>query len=528
MQTDFDVVIVGSGPAGVSVAFPLVRSGLKVLMVDGGREEEVAPPSLPFLEGRSKDVNQWKWLVGEKFHALKHLESVSPKLRMPSHAYVFDKFTVSNPIDSTNFIAVGSLAKGGLSNAWGAGVARLSGDELLDFPFSESEIFRSYESVTRRIGVSGANNDDLSEYFGLDAWAQPPIGMDSLHAKIFAQYALHREKLASRGFRLGRARMAVISENLADRKACDILGNCLIGCHRRAIYSAGDEVFSLLKYKNFYYQSGFIIDEIESHNGIASARGQYKQTFTSVTAKKIALAAGTLATTRLALMALRLTMPISLQSCPTAAFLLWLPSMLGTQRINGFGLGQLAFSLSLTPSIKGYGATFSTCGIPVNEFVRHMPFAARYGIDFARNLLSSCLVGNIFLPGHLSSTVAQIDANGILKIIGGYSDQVDSLLLKSSRRLRKAYRQIGAVVVPRSFIAGQPGADIHYSSTLPMRLSPTRGETNAQGEILGLENVHIVDGACLSTLPQKPHTLTIMANADRIGQKMASQLLTFR
>ena len=38
MSVDFDIIIVGSGPAGISAAFPLVESGLNVLMVDGGKQ----------------------------------------------------------------------------------------------------------------------------------------------------------------------------------------------------------------------------------------------------------------------------------------------------------------------------------------------------------------------------------------------------------------------------------------------------------------------------------------------------------
>jgi hypothetical protein len=49
---------------------------------------------------------------------------------------------------------VGSLARGGLSNAWGCGVARLSAEELRDYPFPPGDIEKSYEIVTRRMGVS--------------------------------------------------------------------------------------------------------------------------------------------------------------------------------------------------------------------------------------------------------------------------------------------------------------------------------------------------------------------------------------
>ena len=40
----------------------------------------------------------------------------------------------------------------------------------------------------------------------------------------------------------------------------------------------------------------------------------------------------------------------------------------------------------------------------------------------------------------------------------------------------------------------------------------------------GLEGVHVVDGACLPSLTEKSHTLTIMANADRIGRNLARQM----
>ncbi len=54
-----------------------------------------------------------------------------------------------------------------------------------------------------------------------------------------------------------------------------------------------------------------------------------------------------------------------------------------------------------------------------------------------------------------------------------------------------------------------------------MREKPVLGETSSSGEVKGLEGVYIVDGACLPSLPAKSHTLTIMANADRIGRRLA-------
>ena len=140
MSADFDVIVVGSGPAGVSAAFPLVEAGLKVLLVDGGREMQIMPPSRPYLVNRAEDENQWEWMVGRNYHSLRNINAVSPKLRVPTLSYVFEGFEAANRIDANDFIAVGSLAPGGMSSAWGCGVARLSPEELKDFPFAPSEI----------------------------------------------------------------------------------------------------------------------------------------------------------------------------------------------------------------------------------------------------------------------------------------------------------------------------------------------------------------------------------------------------
>ena len=45
--------------------------------------------------------------------------------------------------------------------------------------------------------------------------------------------------------------------------------------------------------------------------------------------------------------------------------------------------------------------------------------------------------------------------------------------------------------------------------------------TNVLGELAGHVGLHIVDGSILPSLPPRHATLTIMANADRIGTALA-------
>ena len=521
---NFDVVIVGSGPAGVSAAFPLVEAGLQVLMVDGGQDTRLAPPAGQFLEIRRHDANQWKWMIGRDFHALREVGAVSPKLRVPVHASVFQGFQAENHILADGFVAVGSLAPGGLSNAWGCGVACLTDEELARFPVAPVEMRTSYAAVARRIGISGGHDDDLSDFFGLDEWSQLQVPMDELQRGLYARYVTGRKKLNQKGFRLGNSRVAVLTEPIKDRQACDRSGNCLWGCDRRALYSATEDLRLLQAHKTFHYRSGFIVKRIIHHSTSVAIEGRGTNGNEVVRARRVLLAAGTLASTRLALQAINHRSPVAVQSCPTAAFMLWMPRHLGRVRDAAFGLGHLSFVQKFADGMQSFGALLNITGIPVTEFACHLPFGKRYSVDLLESLLSSCLVGNLFLPGEMTDATLCLDKNDNLVVQGKYRDVVTTQMRKAHRLLRANFWQLGAILMPASFKIGDPGSDIHYAASLPMCANPEYGQTDSYGELSGAAGLHVVDGAILSSLPAKSHTLTIMANADRIARHLTSVL----
>jgi len=135
------------------------------------------------------------------------------------------------------------------------------------------------------------------------------------------------------------------------------------------------------------------------------------------------------------------------------------------------------------------------------------------------------VVGNLFLPGHLTTASARLKADSSLNISGNYHDDVRPLMDQANKKLRTSYRRLGAILLPGSFTVGRPGSDIHYAGSLPMQNSPVIGETSELGEVAGLEGVYVVDGASLPLLSEKSHTLTIMANADRIGKKLVTKIM---
>jgi choline dehydrogenase-like flavoprotein len=508
-------------------------------MVDGGRETSLPPPVQPYLNARVNETDQWKWMVGRDFHSLKFADAVSPKLRAPTHAYVFEGFEQTNQVVGEKFVALGSLAQGGLSNAWGCGVAKLSPSELADYPFDALELEESYETVSRRMGISGACSDDLTDYFGLDAWADQPIEIDALQSRLLARYQTVNTALTAQGFRLGRSRVAALSQDKGGRQACNLSGNCLWGCNRKALYSAVDDLAELKKYPNFTYLNGLVVNRVLRADQYPCIQGhEALRRPLSITGKKVLLAAGTLATTRLAMIALGIHHPLKIKACPVAAFMLWRPMSLGLSRAPAFGLGQLSFALSLSGKVSSdsasskcvddaslsttnaFGSLFNTTGIPIAEFAKFMPLRKPLAIQFLRSLLSSCTVGNVYLPGSYTNANLTLDAENVLRVSGDYTEDVDHLMKEAEIKLRSSFLKLGALMLPKSFTLSRPGGDLHHACSLPMRREPTLCETSVDGELFGLRDVHVVDGACLTSISEKSHTLTIMANADRIARRL--------
>jgi len=528
MPADFDVIIVGSGPAGVSAAFPLVEAGLKVMMIDGGESRKQNPFAEPYLSKRALDPKQAEWMIGRDFHSLKNMNAQSPKMRIPAHGYVFNNFAHTNKITSDSFVSIGSMAQGGLSNAWGCGVARLSPQELADFPFPFSDLTSSYSTVARRMGISGANQDDLSDYFGLDEWADAPIKIDAIQGLMLKRYESARLSNPNWNFSLGRARVAALSQNRSGRHACNLSGNCLWGCHQQSLYSASIDLETLKRFHNFTYRSGYIVENVIENGQSSGVQVAVNNTTETILATKVLLAAGTLSTTRLALRALKIDQSVSMQACPVAAFMLWIPRALGQQSSPAFALAQLAFTTRILNNnnqhISGLGSLFNCSGIPISEFTPYLPMTSRYGIDLLKTLLRSCVVGNFYLPGYYTQIKATLNSSGGLKLNGQFREGVDDLMKQGRLQLSQAFRKVGALLMPGSFKLGKPGADLHYGSSLPMRANPAPGETNAKGSLVGMQNIHVIDGASLPSVTEKSHTLTIMANADRIGKIIALEL----
>lgn len=534
-----DVIIIGSGPAGVSAAWPLLEAGVSVLMLDQGKTGTSHPTltdARSLHDIRTKDGDQWKRFLGEDFSALNSRGMVSPKLKVPNQQYVYDGFQKAYGIQTDNFQAVGSLAQGGLSNAWGAGAYVYDDEDLKDFPIARADISASAMAVAKRIGLSGALDDDMASFYGNDLPVQPGVQLDQKAEKLLHTYERKKQSLRNDTFRLGRARNAVLTEPLGARGACAYDDMCLWGCSRGAVYNAAQELGPLKKHRLFNYQPHVFVSSIKRQDGVyqigVKRDGHGAQSYQS---KTVILAAGTIGSTALAFRHLNyFDQEIPLYSNPTVALPLIVPGYLGgVLPKTNFALGQLGFKLSTSELQDSYahGVLFAASGLPASEFIRHIPLSRPAAIALFRALQPALLIANCFLPGQFSLNRLKVSARAEsagIEIKGGYAPDITTITKSTTRAMASEFRRLGAYALPGGARASEPGADIHYAGTLPMRVgtmpSDDAPHTNVHGELAGCDGLYAVDGSVLNQVSAKNPTFTIMANADRIARHIARRL----
>lgn len=139
-----------------------------------------------------------------------------------------------------------------------------------------------------------------------------------------------------------------------------------------------------------------------------------------------------------------------------------------------------------------------------------------FGEALFKFLSPALLAAITYFPGAFSNNRLRFDRpSGKLHVTGGFAEGFVRTAREVSNDLARHWRALGAIAMSRAKLA-MPGVDAHFVGTLPMGGRAANG-TSSSGELSGFSGLHIVDGSVLPTLPSKHATLTIMANADRIG-----------
>lgn len=520
-----DVLIVGSGPAAISAAFPLVEAGLRVTMVDAA--EPTSLPAAPLMDiGNFRhDETRWAHTLGRDLAGTQPLGNRSPKFLTPLARAVLAQDPRFPSLRATNFLAVRSGAAGGLSNIWGAFTAPYNEDDLKNFPFTLEALLPSYRAVAERIGLSGGDAD-LAPALPM----QPANWLQPFAQKLLQLYKQQKEK-AHPDFQLSIAPNAVATMPLAgsSRQACNSCGLCLYGCTRGAIYNSALELPVLQRFANFTYLPGHAVMGLQTpEDGLQGVTVQTHEKTFFMEARKIILAAGTLNTTALVLNHYKVPgKKLRLLSNPVAAMAFIDPLKIGQALPSkSFSLGQLSYQLGSEHHLAS-GALYGADTLPLTGVADRLPFSRPTAMAIAAALAPALTIATCFLPGCFSSNVLSLE-NGWhgpeLSIEGCLTKDASKTLAKATERLSQIMRNYGLFQVPGSFSLVPPGADAHPAGTLPMQEKPDDFTCSPEGELRPWKHVLVVDGACFSDLPSKHCTFTIMANADRIARLLTEKI----
>ena len=513
MSDDFapEFIVIGSGPAGVSAAIPLVDAGRRVLMIDGAH-----PSPLP----NEQATQPWRRMLGETLSALRPDDGLSPKLRTPVALDVVGEFQRWAEVTEDSFFAVGSMARGGLSQLWGAFVAELDQDDLHGWPLAVDEMAPSYRAVTERIGISGSTDDDMAAFYGMSGPVLPALPIGPTASAMLQRYAAGK---AYRDFDLGFARNAILTVARGERQACNLSLACLWGCPRGAIYDARQDLAALQRHPNLQLRDGATAVRLRQEPdgwAVETAGGE------PLRAPRLLLAAGTLGTLRLAIPLLRLDKTVlRLLNSPVMAMPLLMPGRLGKPAPReGYSLAQLGYRLRYAAEPTHYvtGGIYETIALPPSSFAARLPMGRRAGTAVFRALSPALAIASVYFPGHCSANFVTAELCGDdvrLGLRGDVSDDFADVARLVRRRLSAIWRRLGAFPLPGAAIA-VAGTDAHLGGVFPMGVADTHG-TNRYGELNAAAGIHLVDGSVLPSISAKPTTLTIMANADRIGRHLA-------
>jgi choline dehydrogenase-like flavoprotein len=523
----FDVIVVGSGPAGVFAARELTP--LNVLMLDVGYEaggERLPAENLHVLRTRERDLSAA--LLGEHFESLHNVDRsyLSPKLKAPLMRFITEMPPGERDVITHGFAAVRSYAKGGLANAWGAGVFRYDEHDLAGYPVSAAELDPFYDDITKHVGISGAA-DDLAKYFGSTEHLQPTLPLGRVATRLLRRYQRRRARFNARGISLGHLRSAILTQPHRGREAHTVRNQEFYQPNIPSVYHPGYTLDEMRAAKQLTYVAGVLVQRYEEHDDHVDVFARDVRTGETVnfSARHLVLAAGALNSAAIVLAAhddhdTRL---------PILDNLLSYVPLLDVGAI-GFAYDAASFSgaelcLVYDGPLAGQRVQGSFYGLTAplkGDLFFEMPLSARGNFAAMKYVLPAIGMLQMFYPDRPDpANHVRLGPDGALQI--QYSRREFGGL---ERHLIAQFLRAGYLSAPALCQYPEPGSSMHYAGTLPMKASPSsRYESDRFGQLNGSRRVRVADGAALPMLPSKNHTFTIMANAARVARHLRENLV---
>ncbi len=294
--------VVGSGPAGIACARALLQRGARVRLLDAGISLERARADF-VAQLRHTAPTSWS---EEQMARFKEGTFATAKGIPLKRVYGSDfPYRECDQHLRVNYEGVGvrpSLAKGGLSNVWGAAMMPCREGDIADWPIGLSQLAEHYAAAAVLTGLS-ARTDDLEQLFPLYLMPLATLDLSRQATMVSNRMEQRRAELARAGVHFGQARVAVQAARPPHSNGCIYCGLCMYGCPYGYIYNSEATLQQLHDNPNFSYQPDIIVTAlressasvfVEGHNRVSLAPFEEE-------AERVYLAAGAIATTQILL-----------------------------------------------------------------------------------------------------------------------------------------------------------------------------------------------------------------------------------
>jgi choline dehydrogenase-like flavoprotein len=521
------VFVIGSGPAGVACASALLEAGEKVTMLDAGLELESSRRT-QLVNLQSMSSTSWtKETAGFLRDGVEATRDGIPMKLSYGSDFAYRDPT-GQPITSDGAYGKPSFARGGLSNVWGASVLPYRSEDMSDWPITAGDLAPHYRAALTMMPFAG-RHDRLEEQFPLYHDDPGMLGGSSQAEALLRDLELSASQLSARGVRFGASRLAVQAEGAGGKPGCVHCGMCLYGCPYEFIYNSAHTLEQLRGNSAFTYRPGVVVDRLEEVSSQVEVTGRNLDGADGfrMRADKVFVACGVLSTARIMLASLdAYGQPIhALDNC---YFLLPLMRYRGQPEALGERLHTLAqvFIEVVDPAIGPRRAHLQvyTYNELLGEELARMMGPLRGALPMVkRSVLGRLLLIQGYLHSDLSARIRIVLKRGSdgtspsLHLSGEPNSKTGPALAALRRRLWSERGAMKAAPISPMLRVGLPGRGFHTGGTFPMRVNPVPFEVDVLGRPHGFTRVHVVDASVFPSLPATTITLSVMANAHRIG-----------
>ncbi len=492
------ILVAGSGPAGAFAALGALQAGASVVMIDPGLAAEQNARQLKEKLG----ARPWQSWTPEERSALKGTSTLSRRQAFgsdfptrPAHAAT---------IQEKNCRIMQSNALGGLSNIWGRGIEPPYGAECDQWNFKEGFI-ESMREVLKHIPLS-AEADNLAEVMPLHTENITPHRITKESETLLQKWNRHKTSLNQSGVHFGKTRLAMRPQQ------CQLCGMCFYGCPYGAMFDSGEIISALLRqYPAFSYRPGLRVKTFAAAGDNVDVRVENieDRTCETLQGKKLILAAGAAQTTAIVMRSLGVRQA-TLKNSDLIKIPLFKIFGRSQPEVGYHALSQLTLTVDhrkITRKaivIHLFGKNPAIRDAIVSPFPRRCHALLE---KILAPLFSRLFIGMCFLHSDDSAEIEVTDDGKMTTFSGRRKPGAWGIYWQLLLFFLMHMRKLGLLPLPGSL--GLPGSSVHYGASVA---------ADDAGQLTAASSVYVADAASLPCIPAGSYTLSIMANAHRIGK----------